>query len=295
MGMENLGRNFRAKARRLATEFSADEGHTPEMEPKTLRAALIAAGALLAAPNQADARERHDPIGEIIQQTERKQSLDDLIARTGNDRDALDRLIQSIKVRPFPGAEDASEIACLAKNILYEGSVLKTGTGRESIGLVTLLRVISKQFPNSVCGVVYQRWNTKGPEFSWTKDEEKRDGMPSGKTYEIISDLAKELYKFREDPTALKQRAAELGITPETLFYKHFHYREHDPNDRNMSEQNKWWWRECVTPELDAAGKHVQHGPHQFYRASGKICPETKKSRPAIARAKVVSPKRNSK
>lgn len=60
-----------------------------------------------------------------------------------------------------------SEIDCLAKNIYYEagGEPYK---GKLAVALVTLNRVDSTKYPNTICQVVFQ----KG-QFSWVKNYKK--------------------------------------------------------------------------------------------------------------------------
>lgn len=57
---------------------------------------------------------------------------------------------------------DAREFKCLVKNIYYE-SRGQSSLGQEAVALVTLNRVASRKYPNSVCKVVYAR-----KQFSWT-------------------------------------------------------------------------------------------------------------------------------
>lgn len=57
------------------------------------------------------------------------------------------------------------EVECLAKNIYFEASG-ESRNGKIAVAEVTMNRVKSKQFPRTVCGVVYQK--TKGVcQFSW--------------------------------------------------------------------------------------------------------------------------------
>lgn len=56
------------------------------------------------------------------------------------------------------------EMECLAKNIYYEAPD-ESYEGKLAVATVTLNRVKHKEFPKTVCGVVYQ----KG-QFSWTKN-----------------------------------------------------------------------------------------------------------------------------
>jgi len=59
-----------------------------------------------------------------------------------------------------------TEIACLAQNIFYE-SLGEPYEGKLAVATVTMNRVRHKQFPNTICEVVYQS-NSRGCQFSWT-------------------------------------------------------------------------------------------------------------------------------
>jgi len=64
------------------------------------------------------------------------------------------------------------EVECLAKNIYFEAGS-EPRTGKIAVAEVTMNRVKSKQFPRTVCGVVYQK--TKGTcQFSWVCESNKR-------------------------------------------------------------------------------------------------------------------------
>lgn len=56
----------------------------------------------------------------------------------------------------------SNEMLCLADNIYYEAAA-EPFVGKLAVAIVTINRVASPKFPNSVCKVVYQ----KG-QFSWT-------------------------------------------------------------------------------------------------------------------------------
>ena len=67
-------------------------------------------------------------------------------------------------------ASQNSELECLATNIYYE-SKSESFAGKIAIAQITLNRVNSKKFPDSVCSVVYERTRTKSQsfcQFSWT-------------------------------------------------------------------------------------------------------------------------------
>lgn len=64
------------------------------------------------------------------------------------------------------------EVECLAKNIYFEAGG-EPYAGKVAVAEVTLNRVRSGGYPNTVCGVVYQK--TKGTcQFSWVCEGKKR-------------------------------------------------------------------------------------------------------------------------
>lgn len=81
---------------------------------------------------------------------------------------------------------DESELMCMAKNIFFEARG-ETDMGKLAVAHVTLNRVKSKRFPNTVCGVVHQAhyktsWKTGQPtpirnkcHFSWYCDGKSDD------------------------------------------------------------------------------------------------------------------------
>jgi len=63
------------------------------------------------------------------------------------------------------------DVECLAKNIYFEAGS-EPRTGKIAVAEVTMNRVKSRQFPKTVCGVVYQK--TKGTcQFSWVCENKK--------------------------------------------------------------------------------------------------------------------------
>lgn len=64
-------------------------------------------------------------------------------------------------------ADDAS-VMCLAKNIYYEARG-EPKAGKLAVAKVTLNRVASPKFPETVCGVIYQKH-----QFSWTKNHKRK-------------------------------------------------------------------------------------------------------------------------
>jgi len=51
---------------------------------------------------------------------------------------------------------DEKQLTCLAKNIFYEAP-MESYRGKLAVATVTMNRVRHKQFPKTICGVVYQR------------------------------------------------------------------------------------------------------------------------------------------
>jgi len=68
----------------------------------------------------------------------------------------------------FPVKASTKDIECLAKNIYHE-SRGESLHGQIAVALVTVNRVQSGLFHNSICGVVYAH-----RQFSWTLDKTKR-------------------------------------------------------------------------------------------------------------------------
>jgi len=88
------------------------------------------------------------------------------------------------------------ELRCMARNLYFESRDQEL-QGRLAVGLVTLNRVNSKNFPNSICEVVWQkRWSKRYgkwvAQFSWTLDG-KSDTPIEKSAYEEAVRLASAL------------------------------------------------------------------------------------------------------
>ena len=81
----------------------------------------------------------------------------------------------------------AAELKCLADNIYFE-ALTESEAGQIAVANVTMNRVKSKHFPNSVCDVV---WESK--QFSWTHDG-KSDKPSSEKAYKEVYSIAESVY-----------------------------------------------------------------------------------------------------
>lgn len=88
------------------------------------------------------------------------------------------------------------EIKCMALNIYFEtrGEPL---LGKVAVGMVTMNRVRSAYFPNSICAVVYSQ-----SQFSWTIDKYS-DVPKQGETWNEIMTLANQIVsgQIKNDPT----------------------------------------------------------------------------------------------
>ena len=142
---------------------------------------------------------------------------------------------------------DDKAVTCMAKNIFFEAAIESTA-GKLAVAHVTLNRVDSKQFPNSVCEVVYEGPHytasngTQYPvrdrcQFSWYCDGKGDDPREGSRLWEDAQELAKYVLL----------RSEELpDITDGALFY-HASYIN-VPNG---------WNKKKVTTKIDT---------HIFYR-----------------------------
>lgn len=83
--------------------------------------------------------------------------------------------------------KDASEIYCLAQNIYFEARG-EPINGQFAVAAVTMNRVASSKYPNTVCKVVWQR-----RQFSWTHDG-KSDKPRDKRAWRQAQQLAKMVY-----------------------------------------------------------------------------------------------------
>ena len=91
-------------------------------------------------------------------------------------------------------AERTRQLDCLAINV-YKEAGYEPFEGKVAVAQVTLNRVADSDFPNDVCGVVYQK--TKGTkvvcQFSWYCDRTHRDRPVGDKAYEESYEVAKKV------------------------------------------------------------------------------------------------------
>lgn len=85
------------------------------------------------------------------------------------------------------------QLECLALNIYHEARS-ESYEGQVAVATVTLNRMRSKQFPKTICGVVWQS-NARGCQFSWTCDN-KSDRVRNWKAYKKAERIAEEVLFF---------------------------------------------------------------------------------------------------
>ena len=144
-----------------------------------------------------------------------------------------------------------SEIECMAKNIYFEAAVESTA-GQLAVAQVTLNRVKSKHYPNSVCEVVYE-----GPkhasgimkrdrcQFSWYCDGKDDEVRNKGKLWNTAHNLAKYVLKRQKDL---------LDITDGAT---HYH--------ANYIDAPRWAGHKRVTTSID---QHIFYGVRNGKRYS---------------------------
>ena len=87
-------------------------------------------------------------------------------AQAATKAEIVPQVEQQLQPQAQRQAQTNPDVRCLAMNIYHEarGEPVR---GQQAVGFVTMNRVESRQFPNSVCDVVHQR-NRNGCQFSWT-------------------------------------------------------------------------------------------------------------------------------
>lgn len=140
--------------------------------------------------------------------------------------------LPQVAVRP---ARLTRQVECLAENIYHEARGEPT-EGRYAVAWVTMNRVDSREFPNSVCGVVYQ--SVRGvAQFSWTAQ-----GMPGprGADWTEAKRIAREVY-------AQHASGIENPWNDDNVMFYHADY---------VSEAGTRWFRTALV-ETNQVGQHI--------------------------------------
>ena len=127
------------------------------------------------------------------------------------------------------------QLECLAMNIYHEARS-ESYDGQLAVATVTMNRVDSHKYPETVCGVVWQK-NNKGCQFSWTCDG-KSDRIRNQSAYSKAIDIAEKV---------LLNGERSYKIDDDVMYY---HADYVNPN-----------WEERWNAELIA-----QVDSHKFYR-----------------------------
>jgi spore germination cell wall hydrolase CwlJ-like protein len=109
---------------------------------------------------------------------------------------SIGRFAYADNVRRMAAEQRRADLNCLAENVYYEGRG-ESLAGQHAIAEVTLNRVASAQFPDTVCDVVHeQRWDVARKRyvggFSWTELEELR--RPQGQAWQRALAAATAVY-----------------------------------------------------------------------------------------------------
>jgi spore germination cell wall hydrolase CwlJ-like protein len=149
-----------------------------------------------------------------------------------------------------PGLEE--ELMCMQKNIFFE-SRNQSMEAQLSVAWVTLNRVLSRRYPNTICTVVYQgRHNAKGVpykyqcKFSWYCD-----GLPDDPNLENI--IERRAWELAHDIAVTLIQSCIYGIMPQQC--------PEDPTDGALyyhSVRVRPYWTSSMT-------QTAQVGDHKFY------------------------------
>ena len=108
------------------------------------------------------------------------------------------------KIEPRNVFLNIEDVMCMAKNIFFEAAVESTA-GRLAVAQVTLNRVKSKNYPNTICDVVYEgKHHASGfpkrdqCQFSWYCDG-RGDTPPESRLWDDAQDLAKYVILRQDD------------------------------------------------------------------------------------------------
>ncbi len=91
---------------------------------------------------------------------------------------------QTAMTETGPAPIYGQELGCLALNIYHEARG-ETEKGKLAVAAVTINRVNSKHYPNTVCEVVWQR-----KQFSWTNLKEKYHAVKDTKAWKNAVEIA---------------------------------------------------------------------------------------------------------
>ena len=160
---------------------------------------------------------------------------------------------------PMSSAYFGTATDCLAQAIYYEAA-LEPETGRRAVAQVVLNRVRHPAYPNTVCGVVYQGWNQRVCQFSFTCDGAlmRRPRADLWRNAQALARDALSGYEVAEVGTATHYHADY--VVPYWAFRlgkigqigRHIFYRFPGSPGRSASFYGNWAGRELI-PTIDFA------------------------------------------
>ncbi len=106
--------------------------------------------------------------------------------------------------------QNEKQVNCLALNIYHEARG-ENKTGQVAVAIVTMNRVMSTRYPNTVCSVVWQ-----SRQFSWTHDG-KSDRAEDSKAWGLAHEVAEFVYHKYEHN--YEKTNGAVDITGGALFY----------------------------------------------------------------------------
>lgn len=136
----------------------------------------------------------------------------------------------------FTWREDMKNLTCLAFNVYFEARG-EPMVGQYAVAEVTMNRVASGRYPDTICGVVHQKnWDTLRKRyvsaFSWNELDERPS--PEDETFRRAWEVAETVYHGRHVPTlggALHYHATHIkpswarGNKPVARIGNHIFYR----------------------------------------------------------------------
>lgn len=108
----------------------------------------------------------------------------------------IQQTIKETQTTPILTEEDHRQIECMAINSYFEARS-EPEEGIIAVHNVVLNRVEDSRFPDTPCGVVYQR-NRRGCQFSWYCDGQS-DNPRNRELYSELEELAEEVYTGEHD------------------------------------------------------------------------------------------------
>jgi spore germination cell wall hydrolase CwlJ-like protein len=115
---------------------------------------------------------------------------------TSNKLTNLREQNQKIEIAQSTAVEKSKQLECLTKNVYWEAGG-EPFEGKVAVAQVTLNRLESGKFGNSICNVVFQKnvfYQTVICQFSWTCTHMGKTKPINAKTYQESEEVAKKVY-----------------------------------------------------------------------------------------------------